>query len=198
LDAAAFEDAFGLAGTQSAGLMAAQFEAMSKRMHHGMASRNGLYAAVLAQGGYTGIKRVFECDYGGFLSTFGEGHSPDAAQISDGLGLRWETERISAKAFAAMSGLHAAIDAGSTIGCPRIVARNDEAFDREGPLSRGKTRVRILFRDGQSLEKLLQAGRGLLPPLTNLQIVGKIPHLDSRHPGPRQAGTDRTKCSGTG
>src|SRR3979490_3067886 len=111
LDAAAFEDALGLAGTQSAGLMAAQFEAMSKRMHHGMASRNGLYAAVLAQGGYTGIKRVFECEYGGFLSTFGEGHSPDASQISDGLGLRWETERIIAKAYAAMGGLHAAIDA---------------------------------------------------------------------------------------
>jgi aconitate decarboxylase len=246
LDAAAFEDALGMAGTQSAGLMAAQFEAMSKRMHHGMASRNGLYAAVLAQGGYTGIKRVFECGYGGFLSTFGEGHSPDASQIADGLGRRWETERIAAKAYAAMGGLHAAIDAVlqldaqrplvpdeierievdlahvvfhhggwhatrplTPIGAqmnlayavavtvidkaalvaqfsperidqddvwsliPRIVARNDEAFDREGPLSRGKTRVRILFRDGQSLEKLLQAGRGILPPLTNSQIVEK-------------------------
>jgi len=41
LDAAGFEDALGLAGTQSAGLMAAQYEAMSKRMHHGLAARNG-------------------------------------------------------------------------------------------------------------------------------------------------------------
>ncbi|WP_225447202.1 MmgE/PrpD family protein [Streptacidiphilus sp. PB12-B1b] len=48
LDAARFEDALGLAGTQSAGLMAAQYEAMSKRMHHGLASRNGFYAAGLA------------------------------------------------------------------------------------------------------------------------------------------------------
>jgi len=60
LDAARFEDALGLAGTQSAGLMAAQYEAMCKRMHHGFSARNGLYAAVLAEGGYTGIKRVFE------------------------------------------------------------------------------------------------------------------------------------------
>ena len=48
LDSAQLEDALGLAGTQSAGLMAAQFEAMSKRMHHGFASRNGFYAAGLA------------------------------------------------------------------------------------------------------------------------------------------------------
>src|SRR6476620_589134 len=86
LDAAHFEDALGLAGTQSAGLMAAQYEAMCKRMHHGFSARNGMYAAVLAEGGYTGIKRVFEREYGGFLSTFGEGHDPDASQITDGLG----------------------------------------------------------------------------------------------------------------
>jgi 2-methylcitrate dehydratase PrpD len=84
LDAARFEDALGLAGTQSAGLMAAQFEAMCKRMHHGFAARNGLYAALLAAKGYTGIKRVFEREYGGFLSVFGEGHSPDASKITSG------------------------------------------------------------------------------------------------------------------
>ncbi|MDT5115099.1 MAG: hypothetical protein QOE30_838, partial [Mycobacterium sp.] len=55
---AQLEDALGLAGTQSAGLMAAQYEATSKRMHHGLAARNGFYAAGLAAAGYTGIKRV--------------------------------------------------------------------------------------------------------------------------------------------
>jgi 2-methylcitrate dehydratase PrpD len=111
LDAAAFEDALGLAATQSAGLMAAQYEAMSKRMHHGFAARNGLYAAHLAAGGYTGIQRVFERDYGGFLSTFGEGHNPDATQIARGLGEHWETPRIVLKAYAAMGGLHSGLDA---------------------------------------------------------------------------------------
>lgn len=116
LDAAAFEDALGLAGTQSAGLMAAQFEAMSKRMHHGMASRNGLLAAFLAHHGYTGIKQIFEQPYGGFLSTFGEGHNPDPSQITAELGARWETERIIVKPYAAMGGLHAALDALFEIG----------------------------------------------------------------------------------
>ncbi len=115
LDAAGFEDALGLAGTQSAGLMAAQYEAMSKRMHHGFASRNGYYAAGLADAGYTGIKKVFERPYGGFLSTFGEGHNPDATQITKDLGQVWNTERITVKIHAAMGGLHPAIDAALTL-----------------------------------------------------------------------------------
>ena len=115
LDPARTEDALGLGATQSHGLMAAQFGAMSKRMHHGMASRNGLYAAMLARGGYTGIQQVFEQPYGGFLSVFGEGHDPDASQIASELGERWETNAIAVKPYAAMAGLHAAIDAVAEI-----------------------------------------------------------------------------------
>ncbi len=111
LDAAGFEDALGIAATQSGGLMAAQFESMVKRMQHGFAARNGLYAAKLAAGGYVGIKRVLERPYGGFLSTFGEGHSPDPSAVVAALGERWETEKIAVKPYAAMGGLHAAIDA---------------------------------------------------------------------------------------
>lgn len=111
LDPAGFEDALGMAATQSSGLMAAQFESMVKRMQHGFAARNGLTAAALAASGYVGIKRVFEREYGGFLSTFGEGHDPDAHQITEGLGEVWETERIAVKPYAAMGELHAAIDA---------------------------------------------------------------------------------------
>ena len=111
LSPAQLEDALGLAGTQSSGLMAAQYEAMSKRMHHGLAARNGFYAAGLAAHGYTGIKRVFEREYGGFLSVFGEGHHPDADALTSDLGLRWETSVIMVKSYAAMGGLHGAIDA---------------------------------------------------------------------------------------
>jgi aconitate decarboxylase len=111
LDAAGFEDALGMAATQSCGLMSAQFESMVKRMQHGFASRNGLTAAALAASGYVGIKRVFEREYGGWLAVFGEGHHPDASQIYAGLGRVWETERIAAKAYAAMGLLHAGIDA---------------------------------------------------------------------------------------
>ncbi|MGA9612215.1 MAG: MmgE/PrpD family protein [Mycobacterium sp.] len=111
LSPAQLEDALGLAGTQSAGLMAAQYEAMSKRMHHGFAARNGFYAAGLAAANYTGIKRVFEREYGGFLSVFGEGHHPDASLLTDQLGQRWETSTIMVKSYAVMGGLHGAVDA---------------------------------------------------------------------------------------
>jgi 2-methylcitrate dehydratase PrpD len=110
LDAAQLEDALGMAGTQSGGLMAAQYEAMSKRMQHGFAARNGFYAARLAAGGYTGIKAVFEREYGGFLAVFGEGHDPAPEEIVGQLGERWDTEIIMVKSFAAMGGLHGAIE----------------------------------------------------------------------------------------
>ncbi len=111
LDAEGFEDAFGIAATQACGLMAAQFGAMVKRMQHGFAARNGLLAAALAAGGYSGIKGVFEMPYGGFLATFGEGHDPKPEEIAAELGRQWETLEIAVKPYAAMAGLHAAIDA---------------------------------------------------------------------------------------
>ena len=67
LNAAQTEDALGIACTQACGLMSAQFESEVKRMQHGFASRNGLLAAILAKGGYMGIKKVYEREYGGFL-----------------------------------------------------------------------------------------------------------------------------------
>src|SRR5271169_2660999 len=111
LNAAGFEDALGMAATQSCGLMSAQFESMVKRMQHGFAARNGLTAAALAASGYVGIKRVFEREYGGWLSTFGEGHHADPSRIYAGLGSAWETNRIAVKPYSAMGLLHAGIDA---------------------------------------------------------------------------------------
>src|SRR5690606_23063839 len=62
-------DALGTGASQGAGLMAAQFSSMVKRMHAGRAAQSGLYAALLAQRGFTGIRDVFENPYGGYLST---------------------------------------------------------------------------------------------------------------------------------
>jgi aconitate decarboxylase len=110
LDPEQVEHSVALGATQSCGLMAAQFGAMSKRMHHGFAARNGLYGALLARRGYTGIENVFDLPWGGYLSVFGEGHNPDISQLTSELGERWETERIVLKPYAAQGGLHAAID----------------------------------------------------------------------------------------
>lgn len=131
LDAARVEDALGLAGTQSAGLMAAQYEAMSKRMHHGFSSRNGLYAACLAAAGYTGIKRVYEREYGGFLATFGEGHDPRAELIVEGLGDDWALLDTGIKAYAAMAATHAPIDCALEARARGIAADDVESISVE-------------------------------------------------------------------
>jgi aconitate decarboxylase len=134
LDAAGFEDALGMAATQSCGLMSAQFESMVKRMQHGFASRNGLTAAALAASGYVGIKRVFEREYGGWLSVFGEGHHPDADQIYAGLGTVWESDRIAVKAYAAMGLLHAAIGAALQVRSEdKVQADQIERIDIDMP-----------------------------------------------------------------
>jgi 2-methylcitrate dehydratase PrpD len=49
LDADRTVHALGIAGTQAAGLMAAQFGAMVKRMHAGRASQSGLYGALFGK-----------------------------------------------------------------------------------------------------------------------------------------------------
>ncbi|MGI6871818.1 MmgE/PrpD family protein [Amycolatopsis sp. 3B14] len=131
LDAARVEDALGLAATQSAGLMAAQYEAMSKRMHHGFAARNGLYAAALAEAGYTGIKRVYEREYGGFLATFGEGHDPRADLITAGLGEEWVLTDTGVKAYAAMAATHAPIDCALEARSRGITAEDVESISVE-------------------------------------------------------------------
>ena len=134
LDAAGFEDAFGIAATQACGLMSAQFESMVKRMQHGFASRNGLTAVALAASGYVGIKRVFEREYGGYLAAFGEGHHPDATKIYEGLGSVWETDRIAVKAYSAMGLLHAAIDAALELrGEDGVSADNIEDIEIDMP-----------------------------------------------------------------
>src|SRR5271163_1586681 len=100
LDADKTVHALGIAGTQSSGLMAAQYGAMVKRMHAGRAAQSGLYGALLAKDGFTGIVDVFEAPYGGFCTTFSR--SPDRfdlAQLSSGLGDRFETMRLSVKFY---------------------------------------------------------------------------------------------------
>jgi aconitate decarboxylase len=104
--------ALGIAGTQSAGLMAAQYGAMVKRMHAGRAAQSGLYGALLAKNGFTGIVNVFEAPYGGFCTTFSRSQDRfNLAELSAGLGERFETMRISLKFYSCVGSNHTALDA---------------------------------------------------------------------------------------
>jgi 2-methylcitrate dehydratase PrpD len=111
LDTGQTINAIGIAGTQSAGLMAAQYGAMVKRMHAGRSAQSGYYGAILARRGYTGIQNVFEAEYGGFCSTFSRSHDRyDLAALSYGLGERFETLQIALKFYSCVGSNHTALD----------------------------------------------------------------------------------------
>ncbi len=104
--------ALGIAGTQSSGLMAAQYGAMVKRMHAGRAAQSGLYGALLAEAGFTGIVDVFESPYGGFCSTFSRSNDRfNLDELSWELGRAWETMRISLKFYSCVGSNHTTLDA---------------------------------------------------------------------------------------
>jgi 2-methylcitrate dehydratase PrpD len=104
--------ALGIAGTQAAGLMAAQYGSMVKRMHAGRGAQSGLYAAFLAEAGYTGIVNLFESEYGGFCTTFtGSGGRFNLEELTKGLGREFETLRTSLKFYASAASTHTALDA---------------------------------------------------------------------------------------
>jgi len=108
--------ALGIAGTQAAGLMAAQFGAMVKRMHAGRSAQSGLYGALLAEKGFTGILDVFEAAYGGFCTTFSRSTDRfDLGQLSWELGRQWETLRISLKFYSCVGSNHTTLDAIRTM-----------------------------------------------------------------------------------
>lgn len=102
-------DAFGSAGTQSAGVWEFLRDAAdSKQLHCAHAAAAGLMSAYLAQDGFTGAKRVLEGAQG-----LGVGMSRDAdpAKLTDGLGTRWALAETSFKFHAACRHTHPAADA---------------------------------------------------------------------------------------
>jgi 2-methylcitrate dehydratase PrpD len=113
LDTARMQHALGIAGSQAAGLMAVQDGAMTKSFHSGRASQSGVYAALLAREGYTGIPEVLEAPYGAFFSSFVDDWSEEA--LTEGLGSHWHTLRIGFKPAPAANGSITAMTAIDTI-----------------------------------------------------------------------------------
>ncbi len=126
LDAERTIHALGIAGTQAAGLMAAQYGAMVKRMHAGRASQSGLYGAHLANGGFTGITNVFESEYGGFCTTFSRSHDRfRMAELTAGFGQVWQTMGVRLKFYSCIGTVHAALDAIRDMQAQRPFGAND-------------------------------------------------------------------------
>ena len=125
LDADKTVHALGIAGTQAAGLMAAQYGAMVKRMHAGRSSQSGLYGALLAESGFTGIPDVFESEYGGFCTTFSRSQDRfRLAELTAGFGEVWQTMGVALKFYSCVGSNHTTLDALREM-------RSERAFDAE-------------------------------------------------------------------
>ena len=120
--------AFGIAGTQAAGLMAAQYGAMVKRMHAGRSAQSELYGALLAKDGFTGIVDVFEAPYGGFCTTFSRSQDRfNLAELTAGLGERFETLGVALKFYSCVGSNHTTLDAIRNIAARRPFRAEDIA-----------------------------------------------------------------------
>ena len=100
--------ALGTAGTQAAGLWEFNADgAMSKHLHPGKAAMNGVMAADLARGGFTGASRILEGERGFMRAMSG---ADDDSRITEGLGATWAIAENGYKLHACCGHTHSAID----------------------------------------------------------------------------------------
>ncbi len=107
-------NAIGLGATQGAGLMSVQYGSDAKGMHCGKAAQSGVYAALLAQKGFKGIKNVIELPYGGYVSTLSDSY--DLEKITLEIGSKYVlNEKLAFKKYPSVRMIHAPVEATQRI-----------------------------------------------------------------------------------
>ncbi|QWD65284.1 MmgE/PrpD family protein [Polynucleobacter sp. MWH-Aus1W21] len=102
-------NAFGSAGTQSAGLWEFLRDAAdSKQLHTAHAASTGLMSAYIAQAGFTGAQHILEGKQG---LAAGMSSDSDPSKLVDRLGSRWALAETSFKYYASCRHTHPAADA---------------------------------------------------------------------------------------
>ena len=106
----AIHNALGIAYMQAAGnTQCLRDGSLTKRMGPGFASRGGITAALMAQKGITGAKRIFECDEAGYYILYHESYDRDI--LLGNLGEEFVMTGISIKPYSSCKHTHAPIDA---------------------------------------------------------------------------------------
>jgi 2-methylcitrate dehydratase PrpD len=114
LEVATTVNALGIAGSQAGGLL--EFLATgssTKQLHPGLAAQSGLLAVRLAAAGADGPASVLEGDRGLYAALADVRVEADA--VTEGLGERWESTRITIKPYPSCQLMHAALDAVRTL-----------------------------------------------------------------------------------
>lgn len=103
-------NALGIAGSLASGsLEFLHTGSATKQLHPGLAGMAGITAARLAAAGADGPATILEGPYGLYRSL--AARDVDPAALTEGLGARWETPRITIKPYPACQLSHASLDA---------------------------------------------------------------------------------------
>jgi 2-methylcitrate dehydratase PrpD len=122
LDAPQMVNALGIAGSMAGGIIEYLADGTStKRLHAGWAAQAGVQAALLARGGFTGPRTVFEGTHGLF-NGFARSRDGDYAKLTEDFGRRWVAETIAFKPFACGTMIHPYIDCARRISARGIAA----------------------------------------------------------------------------
>jgi 2-methylcitrate dehydratase PrpD len=107
LDAQQTWHAIGIAASQSAGVIE-NLPSAAKNVGVGNAARNGLFAALLAEQGYTAAPAAIEGALGWARAM---GDEPAVAKLTDGIGEQWELLKNTYKPYPCGIVMHAVVDA---------------------------------------------------------------------------------------
>src|SRR3954449_5130230 len=111
LSAGQISNAIGIAASQSAGVVE-NLPSAAKNVSVGNAARNGLFAALLAEQGYTAAPAAIEGPLGWARAMGGD---PNLARLTGSLGKTWEIAKNTYKPYPAGIVFHAVIDACLTL-----------------------------------------------------------------------------------
>lgn len=121
-------DALGIAASMAGGIIEYLAEgAWTKRLHAGWAAQSGIRAALLARGGFTGPRTVFEGTHGLF---FGFAHTTEAeyGRLTAGFGEQWVAETIAFKPYACGTMIHPYIDCAIRLAARGVRAQEIESI----------------------------------------------------------------------
>jgi len=116
--------ALGIAASYASGLANFLSGGMIKYIHAGKAAKAGVEAVLLAAGGMTGPKQIFEGKHG-FCHGYADRY--DLETITDGLGKEWKTVEVHLKPHCTSRHTQAAVEAAATIASEHDLRPEDLA-----------------------------------------------------------------------
>lgn len=125
-DADKIVDSMGNAYCQTAAEMQCFHDgALSQRVHQGLSTSNGVFAAVLADVGVTGSRNVLEGKHGYY--NLWEGGDYDRSELTADLGRKFHGTELSVKPFPCCKGTHGAMEAALTLTIEHDIKPQDVA-----------------------------------------------------------------------